>query len=87
VALNLIQDTKEATLQQPFEFVDNNNKTILSYVDNIFRCEGGFFSTSQITVRETPGVGWYIALTIFLALVFVLIIDSYWPMLYKIYEW
>jgi hypothetical protein len=55
-------------------------------VDNIFSCEGGFFSTGQIIVRETPGVGRYIALTILSSLVFVLIIDSYWPMLFKIYE-
>jgi hypothetical protein len=86
VVSSVIEKTQEATLQQPFEFVDNNNKTVLSYIDNIFSCEGGFFSTNQITVRETPGVGWYIALTIILAFVFVLIIDSYWPMLFKIYE-
>jgi hypothetical protein len=51
LAMSLINSSQQATLQQPFEFVDNDNKTVLSYVDNIFSCEGGFFSTNHITVR------------------------------------
>jgi hypothetical protein len=74
---SLIKNTEEATLQQPFEFIDSNNKTILSYVDNIYSCEGGFFSVNQITIKQTPGLGWYILLTVILSIVFVLIIDSY----------
>jgi ABC-type dipeptide/oligopeptide/nickel transport system permease component len=50
---------------------------IYSYVDNIFSCEGGFYSANQITVRQTPGLEWYILFTILLSVVFNLIIDSY----------
>jgi hypothetical protein len=77
VITSLIKKTQEVSLQQPFEFVDENNKTILSYIDNIFSCEGGFYSIDQITVCQTPGLGWYILLTILLTAVFVIIIDSY----------
>jgi hypothetical protein len=86
IVSSLIDKTSQATLQQPFEFIDSNNRTILSYVDNIYSCEGGFFSVNQITIRQTPGLGWYILLTVILSIVFVLIIDSYWPMLFSIYE-
>jgi hypothetical protein len=86
VMTSLISKTDQATLQQPFEFFDSNNRTVLSYIDGIYSCEGGFFSTNQITVRQTSGLGWYILLTIILSIVFVLIINSYWPMLFSIYE-
>jgi hypothetical protein len=59
VISSLIKNSEEASLQQPFEFLDNNNRTILSYVDNIYSCEGGFFSLNQITIKQTPGLGWY----------------------------
>jgi hypothetical protein len=77
IVSSLIDKTSQATLQQPFEFIDSNNRTILSYVDGIYSCEGGFFSVNQITIRQTPGLGWYILLTVVLSIVFVLIIDSY----------
>jgi hypothetical protein len=67
---SLIEKTYESSLQQPFEFVGNNN-TIYSYLDNIFSCEGGFYSANQITVRQTPGLGWYILFTILLSVVFI----------------
>jgi hypothetical protein len=57
--------TEQASLQQPFEFVDSN-KTIYSYIDDIFSCEGGFYSVNQITIRQTPGLGLYILFTVLL---------------------
>jgi hypothetical protein len=79
------------TLEEAGEFTEYNetlgaNQTLYSFSDKLFNC-GEFYSESNISYKEdlTFSVWWPI-LTIIAAIVFVLVIDSYWPMLWSMFK-
>jgi hypothetical protein len=50
-------------------------------IDKLYNC-GGFYSTSPLVMDQEPSISvTYVILTILAAIAFVLVIDSYWPML------
>jgi hypothetical protein len=56
------------------------NKTVVTYVLDIFKCPDGYMS-SQIYKEVTKIPGWSIPIAILCFLIFTIIINSYWPIL------
>jgi hypothetical protein len=61
------------------------NKTVVTYVRDLFKCRDGYMS-SQIYKEVTKIPGWSIPIAILRALVFTIIINSYWPMLISMFR-
>jgi hypothetical protein len=85
IPIHLVKTLSIWDLQGSAEYLDEDGNVIRSFVQGLYKCQGGFYSFNQITARTYPQVGWWILLTILIAAVFVIIIDSYWPMLFTIY--
>jgi hypothetical protein len=86
IPIHLVKTLSTGDLQGSADYVDEDGNVIHSFVQGLYKCQGGFYSFNQITTRIYPQVGWWILLTILIAAVFVVIMDSYWPMLYTIYS-
>jgi hypothetical protein len=55
-------------------------------INKLYNC-GDFYSTSPLMINENPSLSLlYIILTILAAVAFVLVIDSYWPMLWSMFK-
>jgi hypothetical protein len=61
------------------------NKTVVTYVLDVFKCPDGYMS-SQIYKEVTKIPGWSIPIAILCALIFTIIINSYWPMLISMFR-
>jgi hypothetical protein len=66
------------------QFSDVNN-TVVTCVPDVFKCPDGYMS-SQIYKEVIKIPGWPIPIAILCALVFTLVINSYWPMLISIFR-
>jgi hypothetical protein len=67
-------------------FIDNEaNKTVVTYVPDVFKCPNSYMS-SQIYKEVTKILGWSIPIAILCALVFTIIINSYWTMLISMFR-
>jgi hypothetical protein len=64
---------------------DDVNKTIVTYVPDVFKCPDGYIS-SQIYKEVIKIPGWSIPITILCAILFTIIINSYWPMLISMFR-
>jgi hypothetical protein len=58
------------------------NKTVVTYVQDVFKCPDGYMST-QIYKEVTKIPSWSIPIAILCALVFTIIINSYWLCLFQ----
>jgi hypothetical protein len=68
------------------QFIGNEvNKTVVTYVLNVFKCPDCYMST-QIYKEVIKIPGWSIPIAILSALVFTIIINSYWPMLISMFR-
>jgi hypothetical protein len=61
------------------------NKTVVTYVLDVFKCPDGYIS-SQIYKEVVKIPGWSIPIAILSALVFTIIINSFWPMLISMFH-
>jgi hypothetical protein len=61
------------------------NKTVVTYVPDVFKCPDGYMS-SQIYKEVIKVPGWAVPLAILCALVFTIIINSYWTMLISMFH-
>jgi hypothetical protein len=84
--IHLAKTLSTGDLQGSADYLDEDGNVIHSFVQGLYKYQGGFYSFNQITTRTYPQVGWWILLTILIAAVFVIIMDSYWPVLYTIYS-
>jgi hypothetical protein len=66
------------------KFSDVNN-TVITYVLDVFKCPDGYMS-SKIYKEVTKIPCWSIPIAILSALVFTIIINSYWPMLISMFR-
>jgi ABC-type multidrug transport system fused ATPase/permease subunit len=53
--------------------------------DEIFKCHG-FYSSSQITVKDSSSYIWIVLIGFILAVIFILVMNSYWPLLFDMYK-
>jgi hypothetical protein len=68
-------------------FADNEaNKTIVTYILGVFKCPDGYMS-SQIYREVIKMPGWSILIAILCAIVFTIIINSYWPKLISMFRY
>jgi hypothetical protein len=86
IPIHLVKTLSTGDLQGSADYLDEDGNVIHSFVHGLYKYQGGFYSFNQITTRTYPQVGWWILLTILIAAVFVILIDSYWPMLFTIYS-
>jgi hypothetical protein len=61
------------------------NKTVVTYVPDVFKCPDGYMS-SQIYKEVVKVPSWAVPLAILSALIFTIIINSYWPMLISMFH-
>jgi hypothetical protein len=67
-------------------FTNEANKTIVTYVPDVLKCPDGYMS-SQIYKEVIKMPGWSIPIAILCAIVFTIIINSYWPMLISMFRY
>lgn len=68
------------------QFLDGN-KAVRTFLSEIYSCKNGsFYSTKQIIGTNYPELAWWWIAALIIAIVFVIIIDSYWPILISIYN-
>jgi hypothetical protein len=64
----------------------DTNKTVVSFASEVFRCPDGSYSSSQ-SFREVQSISdWFILLFILAAIVFTIVINSYWPILLSMFR-
>jgi hypothetical protein len=63
----------------------DGEKTVHSFVENVYKCKGDFYSLNPISEWKNPG-SWKIwVLFILAAVALTVIMNSYWPMLKRMY--
>jgi hypothetical protein len=83
VVINLIG--KGNTLTDSVLFEDGE-KTVHSFVENVYKCKGDFYSLNPISEWKSPN-SWNIWLLFILAAIaLAVVMNSYWPILKKIYS-
>jgi hypothetical protein len=86
IPIHLVKTLSTGDLEGSADYLDKDGNVIHSFVQSLYKYQGGFYSFNQITTRTYPQIGWWILLTILIAAVFVIIIYFYWPMLFTIYS-
>jgi hypothetical protein len=75
---------KSFTLQEALE-LDNEGKSLYSFSNTVFKCNG-FYSSVQVFRKEQPNLMGYIILALILSCLLTVTLNSYWPILWKIYS-
>jgi hypothetical protein len=81
-SLNLIRKAKgleEATR------LSDESKQYFSFSGEVFKCNG-YFSKDKIFEEIQPKFWWIIVVGLILAVVFTIVLSSYWPILISIYR-
>jgi hypothetical protein len=80
-ALKMINKVK--TLEEALELTDEERQ-YFSFEEKVMKCNG-YFSRNQIFDETEPDLWWFLLLAL-LTLIFTVILNSYWPILFSIYK-
>jgi hypothetical protein len=80
--LGLVKKAKG--LEEDIQLSDYS-KQYFSFSGEVFKCSG-YFSRDKIFEEVKPNLWWIILVGLFLAVIFTIVLNSYWPILLSIYK-
>jgi ABC-type sugar transport system permease subunit len=72
-------------LKEANVFADEG-KLVYSFADDLYKCDGGFYSAHQIFGTSREEALWPIILFILIAIIFTVVFNAYYPILFRMYS-